>query len=340
MDRAFPIDPVHSPINESSIVSTSLIEQEMPRIKKFFKSTLELLKASGKQFGDQDPFRSSAVIAYFAIFSLPGLLVIVINIAGYFMEKEALTNSVSGQIGSMIGQQAAEDINGILTNAQDNRNTGIASVIGLITLAYGATGIFYHLQKTLNELWGVRPKPRQKFLKVVKDRLFSFGMILVAGFLLIISLLVSSVLAALGGWISSHLFPEAKLLVQLLDLVLSLVVISIMFAAMFKFLPDAKIAWRDVSIGAVVTTVFFLIAKYALSFYFGKAEPGSVYGAAGSLVVIMLWVTYTGVILLFGAAFTKTYAEKYGRHIEPSAHATWEHREPGIGKKDGDSSKK
>ncbi len=307
----------------------------MARIKEFFKDTIDLLKAAGKQFGDQDPFRSSAVIAYFAIFSLPGLLVIVINVAGYFLEKETLTQSVSGQVAAMIGQDAAEDITGIMENAQDSSKRGLANVISIITLIYGATGIFFHLQKTLNELWRVKPKPKQKFLKVVKDRLFSFGMVLVLGFLLIVSLVVSSALAGLGSWISRNLFPEAKVLIQLLDLLLSLVVITAMFAAMFKFLPDAKIKWKDVIVGALVTTVFFLVAKYALGIYFGKAEPGSVYGAAGSLVLIMLWVTYSGVILLYGAAFTRTYADKYGGHIEPSEHATWRSSaEKGIGKEE------
>lgn len=295
----------------------------MTKIKTIVKDSGALFKYAAKEFGSRDPFRNSAVIAYFAIFSLPGLLVIVINVAGYFMGTDTLHRSVSGQIGDLIGAKAAEDIDKIISNAQKSENTTLANVVSIATLIFGATGIFYHLQKTLNLMWGVKAEPEKKILKLLRDRLFSFGMILVAGFLLIVSLLLSSLLAGLSDWISGNLFPEATILIQILDLLLSLVVISLMFAAMFKFLPDAEIQWRDVAVGAVVTTVLFLIAKYALSLYFGKAEPGSVYGAAGSLVLIMLWVTYSGLILLFGAAFTKTYANKYGGHIELSEHATW-----------------
>jgi membrane protein len=295
----------------------------MKKIGKFFRETAGLFKDTFTGFGRRDPFRNSAVIAYFAIFSLPGLLVIVINVAGYFMGTETLQTTVSGQVGELIGPGAAEDIDGIVANAQADENTTLASIVSIATLIFGATGIFYHLQKTLNIMWGVEPEPEKKLLKVLRDRLFSFGMILVAGFLMIISLLVSSLLAALSGWISRNFFSEAVIFIQLLEILLSVAVITVMFAAMFKFLPDAIIGWRDVWVGAFVTTLLFLLAKYALSLYFGKAEPGSVYGAAGSIVLVMLWVTYSGLILLFGAEFTRAYADRYGAHIRLPEHARW-----------------
>jgi membrane protein len=292
-----------------------------PRGGGFFLQAKELVKETFQEFGKRDPFRNSAVIAYFAIFSLPGLLVIVINMAGYFIGREELQRTVSGEIHELIGPQAAEDINGILSNAQQDGNTSLANILGIATLLFGATGLFYHLQKTLNIMWGVKAAPEKKLLKLLKDRLFSFGMILVAGFLLLISLLISSLLSSLSGWISRNLFSEAVIVFQLLDLVLSVVVITVLFAAMFKFLPDAQLKWRDVWVGAFVTTLLFLLAKYLLSLYFGKAEPGSVYGAAGSMVLVMLWVTYTGLILLLGAEFTRTYAAHHGARITPSEHA-------------------
>ncbi len=301
----------------------------MKKIIHFLKESGSLLKDTFKEFKGRDPFRNSAVIAYFAIFSLPGLLIIVINGAGAIMGRENLQGKVSGQVHQLIGSQAAEDIDRIILNAQKDENTTLASIISIATLVFGATGIFYHVQQTLNIMWGVRAEPERKILKVLKDRLFSFGMILVAGFLLIVSLVLSSVLAALSSWISGNFFDQAVVFIQLLEIVLSIAVITVMFAAMFKFLPDAIIQWKDVSVGALVTTLLFLIAKYALSLYFGKAEPGSVYGAAGSMVLIMLWVTYSGMILLFGAAFTRTYAERYGAHISLPEHATWRKKRHG-----------
>jgi membrane protein len=295
----------------------------MGRMGTFFKDSWALLKETFKEFNARDPFRNSAVIAYFAIFSMPGLLIIVINVAGYFMGQDTLQATVSGQVTELIGSQAAEDIDRIVANAQSEDNTTLANIISLATLIFGATGIFYHLQTALNIMWGVEPEPERRLLKVLKDRLFSFGMILVAGFLMVVSLLVSSLLAAFSDWISRNVFTGADVFFQLLEVILSLAVLTVMFAAMFKFLPDAIIQWKDVWVGAFVTTLLFMLAKYALSLYFGEAEPGSMYGAAGSIVLIMLWVTYTGLILLFGAEFTRTYADRHGTRIRLPDHARW-----------------
>ncbi len=299
----------------------------MSKIKRSLSDALSLAKQTFKRFGQREPFRNAAVVAYFAVFSLPGLLVIVINVAGYFMGRDELQDLVTGEVREMIGGQAAQDIERIISNAQQNENTTLASIISIVTLVFGATGIFYHLQKTLNIMWEVKPEPKQKLLKVLKDRLFSFGMILVAGFLMIISLLISTMLSAVSSWVSGNFFSDAVVLIQILEFLLSMAVITVMFAAMFKFLPDAILQWRDVWVGAIVTTVLFLIAKYVLSFYFGEAEPGSVYGAASSLVLILLWVTYTGMILLLGAEFTRTYADHHGSEIRLPEHATWRGRD-------------
>ena len=285
---------------------------------KGLKKAWDLTRTTFKEFGRRDAFRSSAVIAYFAIFSLPGLLVIVINTAGTFYDHDRLQELISGQVTDLIGAQAATDINGILDKVQENDNATWTNILSWATLIFGATGMFYHIQKSLNQMWGVEAKPEQKLLKVLRDRLFSFGMILVIAVLMIISLVMSTVLTATSQWLSDILFKDIVILFQLLDLLIALAVLTVLFAATFKFLPDAEIPWRSVWIGALVTTVLFLLAKYALSLYFGKADPGAVYGAASSLVLVMLWVTYTAMIILFGAEFTLLYARRHGYRVTPT----------------------
>lgn len=293
----------------------------MSKIKDLFTNGWQLLKESYKEYKKREPFRNSAVIAYFAIFSLPGLLVIVINTAGTIYDRNHLQEKVQGQVSALIGKQAAGDINNILVKVQENDDATWANIMSWATLIFGATGIFYHLQRSLNIMWQVEADTERKFLKLLRDRLFSFGMIIVLGILLIISLVVSTVLTATSQWLSDLLFKDIAILFQLLDLGISMVVLTLLFAATFKFLPDAEIPWRSVWIGAFITSVLFLLAKYALSLYFGKADPGAVYGSASSLVLVMLWVTYTAMIILYGAEFSLTYARHHGFSIPPSKYA-------------------
>ncbi|MEX2362288.1 MAG: YihY/virulence factor BrkB family protein [Balneolaceae bacterium] len=193
---------------------------------------------------------------------------------------------------------------------------------------FGATGVFYQVQQTLNIMWYVQSRPDQQLLQFLIDRLFSFGMILTIGFLLITSLIVSSLISALSQWLTVNFFGFIDLLLRAMDVTLSLVIITILFAAIYKILPDVKIRWRDVWIGALVTSVLFVIAKYLLGLYFAFSNPGSIYGAAGSIILIMLWTTYSALIMLFGAEFTRVYAKRYGVKIEPLPHAEYIHRPP------------
>jgi membrane protein len=252
---------------------------------------------------------------------LPGLLVIIINLAGYFFGYEAVTNQITGQIQGMIGGDTARDIEQIIANASQAKASTLASILGIATLLFGATGVFYQLQQILNKMWEVKPQPKQKFLKLIKDRVFSFGLILVVGFLLLVSLVLSATLSAFSDWVGRHISESLIVLFKILDFIVSLGVIMLLFAAIYKFLPDAKIQWRDVWIGALVTAILFVIAKFALGLYFGKSNPGSTYGAAGTIILIMLWTTYSGMILLFGAEFTQVYANRYGKKVTPSEGA-------------------
>jgi membrane protein len=300
----------------------------MSRVGNFFGGVWASLKGTFKAFDDIDPFNKSIVIAYYSILSLPGLLVIIVNVAGYFFGEEAVTGEITRQVEDAIGGSAAADLEKIVARASISKKSTIASVLGVATLMFGATGVFYNLQQIFNAIWEVKPKPKSKLLKLLKDRVFSFGLVLVIGFLLLVSLVLSAVLAAVSNWVAHNIADGLQVVFKVLDIIVSLGVITVLFAAMFKFLPDAEVRWKSVWIGAILTSLLFVVAKFLLGLYFGKSEPGSMYGAAGSVVLIMLWVSYAGIILLFGGLFTRVYANERGHAVAPSEHA--ENSEPKI----------
>lgn len=280
-----------------------------------------MLKETFTRWNEREPFNNSVIIAYYTIFSLPGLMVIIINIAGYFYDKGEITSRLTAQIQGMIGGDTASDVEAIIGKASESKGNTLATILGIATLIFGATGVFYQMQQILNKMWEVKPKPKQMILKIVRDRVFSFGLILVVGFLLLVSLALSAGLSAFSDWVSVHLSEGLNVLFKLADILLSLSVITVLFASIYKFLPDAQIRWRDVWPGAILTAVLFTIAKFGLGLYFGTSDPGSTYGAAGSIILIMLWVSYAGLILLFGAEFTQVYAKRYGKEIKPTEGA-------------------
>jgi membrane protein len=283
----------------------------------YFKDLAFIFRDTFNQWLAREPFRSSAVISFYTIFSLPGLLVIIINLAGYFYGEEAVTRRISSEIGSMIGRNTAKDIEAIIANASVHQDFTFASLVGIATLIFGATGVFYQLQQTLNMIWEVKPQPKRKIVKMVLDRIFSFGLILAVGFLLLVSLVLSTLLSIVSSWVAYYFSETFNIVFRILDLSLSLGVVTFLFAAIFKFLPDAKIPWKDVWVGALVTALLFVIAKFALGLYFGHSNPASAYGAAGTVILLMLWVSYAGLILLFGAEFTRIYADRRGAQIKP-----------------------
>lgn len=291
------------------------------KIVRHSKSMASLLKDTFVCWLAREPFRNSTVIAYYTIFSMPGLLVIIINLAGYFYGEEAVTHQISLEVQGLIGPDVAADVEKIVANASQNNGLTLSSLMGLATLLFGATGVFYQLQQTLNIMWQVKPEPKRKVIKLILDRMFSFGLILAVGFLLLVSLVMSAALNMLSDVVALYLSDSFNIIFRVLDVVLSLAIITLLFAAIFKFLPDAEVQWRDVWIGALLTAFLFVIAKFALGLYFGKSNPGSTYGAAGSIILIMLWVSYAGMILFFGAEFTRIYAERYGTRIIPSEYA-------------------
>ena len=293
----------------------------MNKIQYYLRETWELLRDSAINWYNRLPFRDSAVISYYAIFSLPGLGVIVINLVGYFYGEQAVTNEISRQVADVIDDSTAKRIEAIIANAYTNEGLTLSSIISFFILMFGATGVFYQVQLSLNNLWEVKPKPEQMVLKFIRDRLFSFSIILIIGFLLIVSLIISSLINSFSDWLTVQFFGTIDFILRILDISISLAVITLMFAAIYKILPDAKIRWSDVWVGAFVTALLFVVAKYSLSLYFAFSSPGSIYGAAGSIILIMIWSTYSALIFLYGAEFTRTYATRYGRKIEASEFA-------------------
>lgn len=280
-----------------------------------------LLKESYQEWNNDDPWRQSAVVAYYAIFSLPALLIIVITIAGSFFGEDAVQGQLSSEIGNAIGPDAAEEVETMISNAYQTQNSVLATIIGIATLVFGATGVFYQLQQSLNNVWEVTTDKDAGLKKLVKDRVSSFGIVLVIGFLLLISLMLTTTLSILSDFIKENLPDYLLYVFYVANIIISFGIITMLFAMIYKILPDVDIEWRTVWVGAIVTAILFIIGKYALSFYFSKANPASAYGAAGSLILILLWTSYSCLILFFGAEFTQVYARKYGHSIKPSAHA-------------------
>lgn len=280
-----------------------------------------ILKRTFVAWFERNPFRSSTVIAYYSLFSLPGLLIIVINLVGYFYGEENVSERLTAQIEGVVGAQVAKDVQTIAQQAAVMKDNTFAYVAGIAAILFGATGVFYHIQQSLNIIWAVKPKPRQRFLKLLRDRLFSFGIVLAIGFLLLISFALSALISATSGWVADHVWRSLTILFHILDIVLSLAIITVLFAAIYKFLPDVKIKWRDVWGGAIITSILFVIAKFALGLYFGLNNPGSVYGAAGSIILVLLWSSYSGMILLFGAEFTHEHTKHFRKGIELSEFA-------------------
>lgn len=286
------------------------------------KPALDTLKESFKEWKEDDALQLGAALAYYTIFSIAPLLLIVIAIAGLVWEREAAAGTIYRQFDSLLGPQGAAALQGMVGNAakQGDKSGILATVIAGVTVLFGATGVFAQLQSALNKIWNVEAKPGKGILGFVKTRIASFGMILGIGFLLLVSLVVSAGLAAVNGYMSG-LVPGAEWVFEALHFVIALAVVTLLFAMIYRFLPDVKIAWRDVWTGAAITALLFTIGKFLIGFYLGHSSAASVFGAAGSLVVVLLWIYYSTQILFFGAEITQVYARRYGSNIVPDEDA-------------------
>ncbi|HEY4198519.1 MAG TPA: YihY/virulence factor BrkB family protein [Mucilaginibacter sp.] len=296
----------------------------MSGLKAYFtrqalKNGLTILKAAFNGFLDDLALKYSASLAYYTIFSLAPLLLLVISLAGIFFGKDAIQGKLFAEINGIVGADSAKAIQDMISHLGLSGKSVISVIIGVGTLLIGATTVFGEIQESINLIWQVKPKPRVAWIKLVKDRLLSGSMIVTLGFLLLVSLLVNGALLALSNKLKTFLPDITISLLSVINVLISFAVITVLFAVIFKVLPDAKMKWRDVRSGAVFTAVLFMIGRLVIGIY--VSHTSSSYGAAGSLIVILLWVYYTAAILYFGAEFTRAYADFYGIRIEPAEFA-------------------
>lgn len=279
-----------------------------------------LLKQTSLEFMEDKVPRLAGSLAYYSLFAVGPLLLIVIGIAGLAFGAEAARGEIVGALGGLVGVEAAQTLQTVLAGAYRPRTNVLTTLLGVALLLFAASGVFAQLKDALNTIWEVRPRPGRGILGIVKDRFLSFGAVLGLGFLLLVTLVVTAALAAMGKYLSGSL-PGGEVLWQVLNLAISLGVITVIFALMFKFLPDVKIAWRDVAVGAAVTAVLFVLGKSLIGLYIGKRSFGDTFGAAGGLVALLVWVYYSSVILFLGAEFTQVWAKRRGAGWEPDEDA-------------------
>lgn len=287
------------------------------------KTVFGFMKEVFSNFSDDKVMKFSASLSYYTIFSIAPVLVIIISIAGYFFGKEAIQGQIFGQIHGLVGAEAAVQIQDMIGKTHSSGKTFFASVISVIVLIIGATTVFGEIQDSINSIWGLKSKPKAGIIKMVLNRLISFSLIISLGFVAMVSLLLNTVVDVLSDRLARLIPGSEPFFVEGLNYLLIFIVITGMFAVIFKVLPDAKIKWADVIRGAVLTAILFIIGKFVISIYVQKSDLGSVYGAAGSIVILLVWVYYTAVILYFGAEFTKVYAIRYGSKIHPNEYAVW-----------------
>lgn len=289
--------------------------------KVTLKGLWNVLKRAGKGFGEDKVTKKCASLAYYTVFSLGPLLLVIIFLASLFFGRDAVEGSVATQLESFLGSDTAATIQNVIKNASLSGKQSFAAVTGIVTLLIGATTMFGDMQDSINSIWGLKPKPKAGIMKLIKDRLLSFGVIGSLAFLLLVSLLASVLIEGLSDQIQRTFPGLAVVLLSVINLILNFVIISALFTIIFKILPDAKMRIKDVLPGGIATAVLFMIGKLGINFYIGRSDVGSTYGAAGSIVVLLLWIYYSTFILYFGAEFTKAYAMEYGHDIRPNEYS-------------------
>lgn len=287
-------------------------------------NSIFLLKETFRKWGEHKDSRLAAALAYYTVFSLAPLLILVIAIAGSVLGEEAARGQIVEQLHQLVGAQGAEVIETVIAGAgkPEKSVSIIASIISLGVLIFGATGVFIQLQDALNTIWEVAPKPENNFKTFFLSRFLSFGMVMGIAFMLLVSLVISAALAFLNEVLGS-LSPGMGYLWSAINIIISFAVITLLFSLIFKYLPDVNIAWSDVLIGAMITALLFTVGKYLIGLYLGKSTFSSTYGAAGSLVVLLFWIYYSSQILFLGAEFTQIYARHYGSRVTPADYAVF-----------------
>ncbi len=293
----------------------------MKLTKQYFKDLWHVILGAGTAFSEDKALKYSASLSYYTIFALSPLIVLIISIASLFYEQGDIQTKVFSEMQVLVGPSATEQLQAIIEKSALSGGSVISLIISIVILLVGASAIFTEIQDTLNIIWRVRPKPKRGFQKMLINRVLSFSMILGLGFLLVVSLIVNGVVAAISQRLQLY-FPEITIvLVQAFNVLLTFLIISLLFGTIFKVLPDVEITWKDVRVGAIATALLFMLGRFLIGLYLELAGTGSTFGAAGSLIVILTWVYYTAAIVYFGAEFTQVYAEKFGTAIRPSQYA-------------------
>jgi membrane protein len=284
------------------------------------KPTIELLKSTYAEWSEDKASRLAAALAYYTILSLSPFLIVVLAITALAFGKEAAQGELINELQNIVGPQGAQAIQTVIANASKPQSGILATILGMATLLFGASGVFGELKDGLNTIWDVEAKTGRGVIGFIQDRFVSLAMVMGVGFLLLVSLMMSAALAGVGKYVGG-LLPLPTMVLEIINFIISFAVITILFALIFKVLPDVIISWRDVWIGAAITSFLFTIGKFLLGLYLGRSGIATVYGAAGSLVLILAWVYYSAQILFFGAEFTQVYANQYGSHIKPDKDA-------------------
>ncbi len=289
--------------------------------KQYLFDLWEILKASGISFSDNNSLKFSASLSYYTIFSLAPMLIVIIAVSGIFYGQEAIQGKLYGQMDGLIGKEAAKQVQELIKNAHRSDQSVLATIVGLITLFVGATGVFLEIQSSINFIWDLKTKPNKGIIKFVFSQLISFSMVLSLGFLLLVSLALNSILDIFFNPLQNLIEGFTIHIIYVVNIIFTFVIITILFGAIFKILPDAHLRMKDVAVGAGFTAILFMIGKFVIGFYIGQTSTMSLYGSAGSMVLILLWVYYCSIILYFGAEFTKAYATKFGSGITPKSYA-------------------
>lgn len=291
----------------------------MSKLKKFW----DIAVTTFKDWSARDVGTDAASLAYSAIFSMPGLLIIVIWFAGIFFGEEAVRGEITSFLGSMMGHDVGKSVEEMVVSGMVDKKNVVMKAVGVASLVFGATTLFFQLQKSLNKLWDVVAAPKRAWEKYILDRANSLGMILIIAFLLLITLLISAFIGLANNWVIHKFGIETLAFMNIINAVIGFLVTMLLFAAIFKILPDVELEWKSVWIGAAVTAALFTVGKFLLTYYFDTFKPTSSFGTAGTIILLMLWINYTCQIIFFGAEFTKVYAKKKGHKLIPSKHAKW-----------------
>lgn len=292
-------------------------------MKKRYTSVFSYLKTVFKEFSADDILKYSASLAYYTVFSIAPLLVIISTLASFFYGKDAVQGQVYEQLQGLVGSVAAIQIQDIIKNIHLVGNSFFASIVSVIILLIGATTIFGEIQDSLNKIWGLRIKTKKTWWKLIITRLLSFSIILCIGFIMIVSLILNALVSAFGKFLGRYIHHFSVYFIEITEALLSFAIAAFLFSLMFKVLPDAKIKWKDVLFGGLITAIFFTLGKLAIGFYLGKSNLTTLYGAAASIIIIMVWVYYSSIILYLGAEFTKVHSKLYGGNIQPNEFAEW-----------------